>query len=123
MPKPTNHEKAIKALLESTSIRSASSLSGLSETTLYRYLRDEGFLTKYRTARRQIVEHAISQLQGITSEAVETLRRNLTCDQPSVEIRSAQIILQSAVGGVETIDLLERLEKIENEYLESNQEA
>lgn len=114
MPKQTNKEKALIALLETASIVEASAVCGLSQETLYRYLRDKDFLKDYRDARRATVESAITQIQNATSEAVETLKKNLHCENPASEIRAAQIILDNAIKGVELIDVIERLEILEN---------
>ena len=113
MPKQTNKEKALNALLNTNSIADAAKACGLSEKTLYRYLEDEDFQKEYRKARRSLVERSIGQIQTATSEAVETLRRNLHCENPSVEVRAAQIILDAASKGIETLDILERLEILE----------
>ncbi len=96
-----NTEKALAALLTSSNVRDAALASGLSEETLYRYLRDEEFSEEYRSARRQIVESAVSGLQQAANEAVETLRRNLNCDNPQAEIRAAQLILDNVFGNSE----------------------
>lgn len=115
MPKQSNKEKAIIALLETSSIVEAASKSGLSQETIYRYLRDKEFLKEYRSARRQIVENSIGQIQAATVEAVETLQRNLHCENPAVEVRAAQVILETSFKGTELLDVLERLEILESE--------
>ena len=61
------------------------------------------------------MENAITQIQQATSEDVETLKKNLHCENPAVEVRAAQIILDAATKGVELIDILERVEILENE--------
>jgi hypothetical protein len=96
-----NTEKALAALLNSSSVRDAAMTCGLSEETLYRYLRDEDFRREYQQAQRQVVESAIAGLQQAANEAVETLRRNLTCDNPQAEIRAAQLILDNVFGNSE----------------------
>ncbi len=123
MPKATNKEKALTALLECVSIAEAAKHCGLSQETLYRYLRDQAFVSDYRNARRQVVEHSITQLQQASGEAVETLRRNLECYNPNAEIRAAQIILDNAIKGVELVDVIERLEQIENAVETQNQKT
>lgn len=123
MPKQTNKAKALIALLNTNSIRDAAKAVRLSEETLYRYLRESDFLQEYREARRQTVENAVSSLQRSASEAAETLRRNLHCENPAVEVRTAQIILENAVKGVELIDIIERLENLESEYQEKTKAA
>jgi hypothetical protein len=51
-------------------------------------------------------------LQACT-EAVATLRKNLTCGKPSAENRAAATILEQATRGVELLDLCERVEQLE----------
>jgi hypothetical protein len=101
MPKENNKEKALTALLESASIIEAAETSGLSARTLRRYLEDKEFSDKYDTAKRQVVESAVSALAASANEAVATLRRNLTCDNPQAEIRAAQLILDNVFGNSE----------------------
>jgi hypothetical protein len=85
----------------------------MAEVTLWRWLQLPDFQTAYRAARRQVVERAVSELQAACGAAVETLKRNLHCEQPSVEIRAAQVILEQAVKGVELIDLQQRVDRLE----------
>jgi AcrR family transcriptional regulator len=116
MPKITNREKVLIALLETPSIRDAAKSSGVSEATIYNYLKDKEFSADYRNARRQTVETAIAQMQSAASEAVERLKELQYCENPAVAARCAQIIFESSVRGLETTDILERLEKIEDEH-------
>lgn len=123
MPKQTNKEKALNALLNSPSIREASRTSGLSEETIYRYLKDTEFKQEYTTARRRIFEQNIFKLQSLHNQAVETLQRNLNCENPSVEVRAAQIVIESNRKDFETFDILERLEQLENEHQKQIEET
>ena len=123
MPKQTNKEKALSALLNSPSIREASKQSGLSEETIYRYLKDVEFKTEYQAARRRIFEQNIFKLQSLHDEAVETLQRNLNCENPSVEVRAAQIIIEGNRKDFETLNILERLETLENATKTENQKT
>ncbi|CAN5363075.1 hypothetical protein BH10ACI1_BH10ACI1_19340 [soil metagenome] len=114
MPKTTNKEKVLIALIQTSSIREAANKSGIGEATIYRYLQDKVFLAEYRNARRQTVESAIAQMQNAASEAVERLKELQYCENPAVAARCAQIIFENSVKGMETLDILERLEKLEN---------
>jgi DNA-binding MurR/RpiR family transcriptional regulator len=106
-------EAALAALLSVPTIAEAATLAGISESTLLRWLQEPTFQQRYRAARREVVEHAISGLQQATGEAVEALRRNLTCGVPSSEIAAARAIIDQAVKGVELVDLAERIEQLE----------
>ncbi len=101
MPKIANREKLLIALMETSSIREAAKKAGIGEATIYRQLRDEDFKSEYEQAKRQVVEIAVSALAASANEAVETLRRNLTCDNPQAEIRAAQLILDNVFGNSE----------------------
>ncbi len=55
-------------------------------------------------------------MQGAASEAVDRLRELQYCENPAVAARCAQIIFENSIKGMETTDILERLEKIEDEH-------
>jgi hypothetical protein len=112
--KTANRERALSALLSSGSIADAATRCGLNEKTLRRYLDDAEFQTEFRAARRVVFEQNISRLQSLHTQAVDALERNLTCENPSVEVRSAQIIIEGNRKDFETLDILERLEVLEN---------
>jgi hypothetical protein len=114
--KTANKEKSLAALLESATITEAAKKCGLSEKTLRRYLEDAEFQKEFRAARRVIFEQNIVRLQSLHADAVDTLKRNLNCENPSVEVRSAQIIIEGNRKDFETFDILQRLEILENEY-------
>jgi hypothetical protein len=114
--KIANREKALAALLESASITEAAKVCRLSEKTLRRYLEDPEFQKEFRAARRVVFEQNIVRLQSLHAGAVDTLERNLNCENPSVEVRAAQIIIEGSRKDFETLDILERLEILEDEH-------
>ncbi len=107
-------EQAIAALLSTSTIGEAAKACGVNDATMWRWLQLPDFQSAYRAARRQVVERAVSELQAAASEAVETLKRNLTCGKPEAENRAAQIIIEQAVKGIELLDLQERVERLES---------
>lgn len=114
--KNVNREKALSALLETATITEAARKGGLNEKTLRRYLEGAEFRAEYRTARQRVFEQNIFRLQSLNNAAVETLQRNLNCENPSVEVRAAQIVIEASRKDFETLDILARLEMLENEY-------
>ncbi len=120
--KITNQEKALNALLESASITDAAIKCGLNEKTVRRYLADAEFQTEFRAARRSVFEQNIVRLQSLHAGAISTLERNLNCENPSVETRCAQIVLESTRRDFEIFDVLHRLEVLEDEHQRQNQE-
>jgi hypothetical protein len=112
--KTANKEKVLSALLESATISDAAIKCRLNEKTVRRYLADAEFQTEFRAARRVVFEQNIIRLQSLHAGAVDTLERNLNCENPSVEVRAAQIIVEATRRDFETLDILSRLELLEN---------
>lgn len=106
-------EQAVAALLAHPTVAAAAAACGVSEASLWRWLQMPEFQTRYREARRLVVERAIGELQQAGGEAVGALRHNLTCRKPAVEVGAAKAILEQSLRAVELIDLEERLRHLE----------
>jgi nitrogenase subunit NifH len=111
--KTANKEKVLSALLESATISDAAIKCRLNEKTVRRYLADAEFQKEFRAARRVVFEQNIIRLQSLHNQAVDTLERNLNCENPSTEVRAAQIVIESTRKDFETLDVLSRLEALE----------
>jgi len=111
-----NHRQqtALAALIGSVTLDEASSRSGVSSRTLERWLsEDSEFVDQLRAARARVVETSISRLQDACSAAVDTLKRNLECGSPGVEVRSAVAILEHSIRAIELYDIESRLRALE----------
>ena len=106
-------EAAIAGLLTEPTIEAAAVKAGVSESTLVRWLQEPAFKAQYRAARRSVVEGAIGRLQQAATQAVDALARNLTCGTPAVEVGAAKAILDQSIKAVELVDLVERVEALE----------
>jgi len=109
------HDAAITALLSTRTVRAAAKKANLSEPTLYRLLQSEDFKTKYRAARRELVENTISQLQRDGQDAATALRQIVKDKKApsSVRVAAARVILEQGIKAVELIDLEERVKHLE----------
>lgn len=108
-------ERAIVALLERGTIKEAAEACQVSDVTLWRWLQDEGFLSRYRAVRRQVIESSIARLQQSSTVAVETLEE-IARDKgapAAARVSASRVILEQGIKGVETIDTLERLARLE----------
>ncbi len=95
-------ETAITALLTCPSILEAAQQSAVAEVTLHRWLKEPAFQTAYKAARRAVVDHAMTQIQRATEEAVQTLRRVMKGANPaSAKVAAARAILDLAFRSVE----------------------
>ena len=101
--------------MASPTIRAASAACGLSETQIYVRLRDAEFKERYNRARREVMEQATAALQGHLSNAITTLSE--VCDNPEVapqtRINAATAILTHALKLTEQMDVLTRMDELE----------
>ena len=105
-------DRALAALLSERTIADAAAKTGVGESTLLRWLAEPTFKARYRDARSQVVELAVTGLQQATGQAVETLVEitgNIAAPQ-AARVSAAKTILDFAVKGVELADLAERIE-------------
>ena len=106
-------EQAIAALLEHPTLAEAARSCGVSERSLWRWLRREDFQRRYREAQRAVVDSAITKLQAATVKAVKTLVRNLTCGNFFAENAAAQAILTHTFKAIEMRELQDRIAALE----------
>jgi hypothetical protein len=108
-------EQAIAALLTCPTIEKAAKSVGLGDATLRRWMKDPGFRTDYREARRQAMEQATAQLQKLGSAAANALRENVEDTEAphSARVAAARVVFDVAQRGVEIEDLAERIAALE----------
>ena len=110
-----NQEKAIAALLKFPSIPEAAKSVGIADRTLFRWLKNEDFQEDYRKAKREVIDHAISQVQTVISSAVQTLKDIMINNEapPSARVSAARTIIETGIKTIEIQDLDDRITKLE----------
>jgi len=108
-------EAAIAALLGQPTLPLAAQTCGLHEKTLRRWLKLPGFAAAYLEARRRVVQHTIAQSQQVSAQALLVLRAVMLSDKApaSARVTAARSIVELAVKGLETEDILQRIEALE----------
>ncbi len=108
-------ERALVALLDCGEVATASERAGVSRITLWRFLQQPVFQSRYRAARRQLVETAIAQLQSDCTTAARVLREVAEDREApaSSRVAAARTILEQSIGAIELMDLQERVEMLE----------
>ena len=108
-------ERALLALLDCGEVGTASERAGVSRITLWRLLQQPIFQSRYRAARRQLVETAIAQLQSDCTVAARVLREVAEDREApaSSRVAAARAIIEQSVSAVQLTDLQERLEEVE----------
>lgn len=108
---------AIIALLTAPTIEDAAKEAGVSDTTLYRWLKLPEFQEELRETKKQAVNLALTKLQHSTTAAVQVLQDVAEDkDAPaSARVSAAKGILDMALKAVELDDLIQRLKKLEEQ--------
>ena len=116
-------EKYLVALLTSSTKTEAYKTAHISKATANRIEQDPGFIDQYNKVRRQAMTQASDKLQGLASKAVDTLATIMDSEQatPTERTRVAKIILDGAYQAQQTQDILERLDKLEQEQEKDDQ--
>lgn len=112
---PDNQRAALAALLTSRTHKEAAAKCGLSESTVWRYLRDPAFAEHYRAARRVVVDQAVYTLQAEASDAAAVLREVSQDKQApaAARVAAARVIVGLAFKGLELGDLQDRIVSLE----------
>lgn len=89
-------ETVIAALLRTPNLRKAAAETGVSPSTIEKWLATPEFYEEYKKAREQVLELSISTVATHVDDAVKTLVRNMSCGRPDSEIRAALGVLHWA---------------------------
>ena len=110
-----NMEKAIASLLANPSIPDAAEKVGIGARTLWRWLKLPEFKKAYSEARREVVRHAVVNVQAAMSEAVKTLRTIMNDDNApaSARVSAARVMIDTGLKALEIEDLEGRLSALE----------
>ena len=76
-------------------------------------MQDKNSSREYRKVRRGILENTVAKLQSVTYQAIETLERNLHCENPERLDALAQIILEQSMKGLEALEIENRINTLE----------
>lgn len=108
-------DEIIVALLEHPTLEKAAAAIGISDVTLWRWMKNPDFQEAYRKGRREAFSQSVSRLQHASSAAVGTLLRVMTDrEAPAASrVRAADCVLQTAFRGIEMEDLEARLDRLE----------
>jgi len=110
-------EKAIPALLASSTLAEAAAKVGITERTLYNWLQEDSFQGEYRRARWQAAGQAIAKLQQISAEAAAALQDVYSNKEnpASARVSAARTVLELSIKAVELENLEERLTALERQ--------
>lgn len=86
---------------------------GVCSRTVLRWSKRPAFRAMVDKLRSDLLTAAVGKLLDTAGDAVEALKRNLSCGNASAEIAAARSILSTAMRGIEQSDLLKRFEELQ----------
>jgi hypothetical protein len=113
----TKAERVITSLLSGKTLEEAARECRVCVRTIKNWRQLPQFQAAYRQARAEFFERSLDQLLAVRSEAVSTLRKNLSCGDFSTENRAAAILLERGERNQKTLEILTRLAALENRLL------
>jgi hypothetical protein len=106
-------EQAIAALLVHPTIAKAAAACGVAAKTITRWLKLPAFLAAWRSARQEVEEHAIGELQKANEEAADVLRKALKSKRVSDRIRAAVAIFEQSRKHKENIEYADQIRELQ----------
>lgn len=108
--------EVINALLTCPTIKLASEKVGLSEQAVYKRLKRADFKEKLQAERNAHFQVISSKIEQSNFKALETLLSVLDDENCSIptKIRASQILLDLSLKSREQVDILARIEQIED---------
>ena len=110
-------KKALSALLDAPTIKSAAAIAGVGYSTLREWLRsDEDFKAAYRGAVDEIVNDAVFEARKSISPAIAALKSILQdkSQNGAVVAQAARTLLEYGLKLTERADIAERISALED---------
>jgi AcrR family transcriptional regulator len=112
--KKRKFENVIACLLSSDTISQAASAAGISESTIYNYLRNAEFQKQYREVKQQIVSQAASSISTMTRPAIdEMFHLLLNSKSDNTRLKAAELIINYSLQLVTLDEIENRIEQLE----------
>lgn len=108
-------ELVLNALLTNPTIRQAAESVGVSESTVYNYLKKPEFAEEFAKAKADMLRQTTGYLQTQTAETISIINDIAKDDavNPQTRLTACRTLLEYCLKFTETCDILERIEKLE----------
>ena len=112
-------QRVITALMTAPTVRDAADQAGVSEATVYRWMREDDFHGAYKAALDAATKQAATHLQSMLTAAAQTLHEIMldTAAAPSARVSAARAVWEIAYRAREIDDFSERLRKVEERLM------
>ena len=110
------HEQVLQALLTHRTKREASRASGVSESTIYRLLRNPEFVQILETVRKQVFYNIIFNLGSLSQDSIKCLQDLIISPNSNntVKCKASSFVIDKIVNIENYRNLERRVNRIEN---------
>jgi hypothetical protein len=113
--------KACYLITSGINLKDVGSAVGVSEQTIFRWLKLPEFQAELRELKRIVIERSLGKLQNLNDKAIQTLSELLDCQSsPAARCRAASIILTKNHESIDFFEYSERLRLIEQRFSNEN---
>ncbi len=110
------NSQLLAALATGSTLREASELTGVSQRTISRRLKDPKFKAALDRRKDAILTAVVGKLSDASTQAVSTLKQLLDCESHSVRLGAARSILDLSISMRTTVELTERITRLEEKH-------
>ena len=98
------------------SVKDAAKTAGIGERTAHRRMQDGEFRRRLSNLRTRILSESVGKLTAASTTAVRTLEKLMkSAESETVRLGAARAILDRSVSMRESLELAERLERVEEQ--------
>lgn len=105
--------KAISLIIANGSISGGCQAAGISRSVFYNWMKNDAFRDAFISEQDNVIETALKDLKGLSSEAVESLGKLLKESNDNIKLRAIALILEHTIKLKEIESIEQRLEAIE----------
>ncbi len=103
----------IDALLTSRTVKEASKVSGVSEATIYRYLKKPHVRSALRERRSELINGVLRYFTHLGKKAVDNIASLLDSENEKVKFEASKFTLETLLKLKQIEELEDRLERLE----------
>ena len=109
--------------MSTTTVKQAANESGISESTIYRRLKDSDFSKRYYQARMDMLKNHVAALHGYLGGAIETMGQVMESKDspPQTRLNAAEAVIRNCMKLTEDVDFEERLRSLEARLQETEE--
>lgn len=106
--------RIIPFLVSARSVEEARKAAGVSQETVWRWMKNPLFRDELEAARQSVIDEALANLKSSITQAVQTLTDAMAEGEPALRVRAAGMILDHFWKVKELQELEIRLKRIED---------